>query len=94
MTEDKETSFERTETVDLLIVMAEGGTYVVEVPMCMAVVGSFVAFTIGEWTHHGEVVELMTCDRDSQAYRCISRVAEIRKATKIYRCTWPEILAD
>ena len=62
--------------------------------MCKAVVGSLVEFAVGDWTHRGEVLELMTCDRDSQAYRCISRVTEIRKATKIYRCTWPEILAD
>ena len=67
MTEDKGTSFERTETVDLLIVMAEGGTCVVEAPMCMAVVGSFVAFVIGEWTHHGEVVEL-NCKKCGRIY--------------------------
>ena len=94
MTEDKETSFERTETIDLLIVFTDKGNRVVEAPMCKAVVGSVVEFTVGDWTHRGEVLELMTCERDSQAYRCISRVADIRKATKIYSCTWPEILAE
>ena len=94
MTEGKETSFERTETIDLLIVFTDKGNRVVEAPMCKAVVGSVVEFTVGDWTHRGEVLELMTCERDSQAYRCISRVADIRKATKIYSCTWPEILAE
>ena len=89
-----EGSFERKGMTDLLIVMAERGTYVVEAPAHMACVGSLVSFAVSEWTHTGEVVEMMTCDRDDPAYRCMSRVAEIRKATKIYCCIWPEILKD
>ena len=94
MTGIEEESFDRREVVNLLIVFADKKTHVVEAPVCLAAVGSLVEFQVGEWTHRGEVVELMTCTRESEAYRCISRVAEIRKATKIYSCTWPEILAD
>ena len=94
MSGDEGTAFDRGEVVDVLIVFTDKGNRVVEAPMCKAVVGSVVEFTVGDWTHRGEVLELMTCERDSQAYRCISRVADIRKATKIYSCTWPEILAE
>ena len=81
------------EKVDLLIVHDDKGVQVVEAPVGAAAVGDLVSFRVG-YGVLGEVVELMTCNRDDPVYRCISRVAEIRKATKIYKCSWPEHLKD
>lgn len=94
MTDDIHGTFQPNETVDLLVVETENKTRIVEAPVDTASVGSLVSFDGNGRSVMGEVVEMIRCMRADQAYRCISRLTEIKKATKIYRCCWPEYMKD
>jgi len=73
---------------DLLIVSHNDKLHVVEAPSHESYEGDLVEFAPVSMLVLGEVVDKLFCAKDSDEYRCISKIVPIHPARRIYKVRW------
>lgn len=81
---------DKNEFCDLLIVSHNEQLYMVEAPAHEAYEGDLVEFAPTAALVLGEVVDKMFCAKDSDEYRCISKINQIHPARRIYKMRWEQ----
>lgn len=79
---------EEKECRDLLIVRYNNTIHAVEAPAYEADKGDLVEFSNNVTLVLGEVVDKMFCTKDSDEYRCISKIVKLHQARRIYKMRW------
>lgn len=79
---------DNTKYCDLLIVSHDDKLYAVEAPAYEASEGDLAEFNPGPALVLAEVVDKMFCAKDSDEYRCMSKIAAIFPARRIYKVRW------
>lgn len=77
-----------SEFCELLMVEVECKIHVVEAPTNEANVGDLVSFINGNVPTLGKVVDKMWCEKNGDAYRCVSLIKNIQQLDKIYCPRW------
>lgn len=79
---------DKNEFCELLIVTHNEQLHMVEAPTHEAYEGDLVEFAPISALVLGEVVDKMFCAKDSDEYRCISKINPIHPARRIYKVRW------